>query len=261
MNNPILYHHVEGEGEPLVILHGLFGSSRNWQGLARQFARNFQVIRVDMRNHGDSFHDTAMDYPVMAQDIAALLASLNLESVHLLGHSMGGKAAMLFTRRYPHFVDRLIVADIAPLPYQHSYNDLIGAIRRMELATVTNRNDAERQLRDHIPDMQIRQFLLQSLEIRKQRAAWKINWMAIEANISAITGYVDISDWRVTKPCLFLRGQDSDYITDEGWQRFHSHFPRSTLATLPGAGHWLHFEQPQAFYQAVVDFLNGEDPS
>ncbi len=255
MDNPSLNYFEQGQGEPLIILHGLFGSSRNWQSLSKRFAQHFRVITVDLRNHGDSFHDDAMDYPLMAQDIIALIDHLKLPCVHLLGHSMGGKVAMTVAQRQPQTVSRLVVADIAPIRYLHDYDDLIDAVMAIDLARVTNRKQVEEQLALTITDPALRLFLLQNLVIRQSSASWRINWAALKNNTRSIIGFEKITDWQIKTPTLFIRGELSGYVSDEAQKRIKQHFENVEFVTLANAGHWLHAEQPRLFYQHVVEFL------
>ncbi len=240
-----------------MILHGLFGSSRNWKGLSRQFAAHFQVITADLRNHGDSFHDATMDYPSMADDIHLLMDHLNLPSAHVLGHSMGGKVAMKFCQLHPDRVNKLVIADIAPMPYSHHHDDLIKPILALDLAHVSNRKEVDALLTSSIPGQQLRFFLLQNLTFRHGLASWKINWEAIRSNMTELTGYENIADWSIDNPSLFIRGTLSDYVKQEYWELISQHFHQATLVDLANAGHWLHAEQPTDFYAEVMRFLRG----
>ncbi len=239
----------------LVIIHGLFGSSRNWQGLSKQFAEHFDVITLDLRNHGDSFHDDQMDYPVMARDVIALLDQLHISSAHVLGHSMGGKVAMSLAHTFPGRINKLVVADIAPVSYRHDYADILGPILALDLDGLSNRKQADQALVTSIPDTGIRLFLLQNLVFEQGRARWKLNWPVLQQHMPLITGFVDITHWRIPQPGLFIRGGASDYVSDNSWQLIQQHFAAAELVTLEQAGHWLHAEQPQAFFTRVVDFL------
>ena len=159
----LLSHSSSGSGEPLVIMHGLFGSSRNWQSLARVLSQDFEVVNIDLRNHGQSFHAGEMNYPAMAEDVATLLEHLGLDACRLLGHSMGGKVAMTLALMHPALVARMVVADIAPVAYFHHYDDLIEPILALPLETLESRAQAEQLLRQNIPEDQLRSFLLQNL--------------------------------------------------------------------------------------------------
>jgi len=255
MINPYLNYSCTGEGFPLLVIHGLFGSSRNWQSLSRLFSRQYQVVTVDLRNHGDSFHDSDMDYALMSGDIIELMDKLALNSAHILGHSMGGKVAMQLIHDYPERVNKLVVADIAPVTYSHSYEDLINAVMDLDLSAVTSRKVADIELAKGIPDQSIRLFIMQNLVIQNGQAVWKLNWSALRQNINTITGFQSIEDWQIHNPVMFMRGEESPYITPENWTLIQQHFSDAQLFTLQNAGHWLHAEQPAAFADAVLQFL------
>jgi len=213
------------------------------------------VITVDLRNHGDSFHAAEMGYAEMAADVLQLMDHLSIDSAHILGHSMGGKLAMKLTRQNPERVNKLVVADIAPVAYSHSYHDIIEPVRAMQLSTVSSRKEADSQLAVDIPDQSIRQFILQSLTIQDGKLHWKLNWESIQNNVAAIIGYENIADWRIENSTLFIRGGASPYITEQSWKLIQQHFLNAELVTLDKAGHWLHAEQPAAFAEQVVRFL------
>ena len=255
MTNPTLNYQSEGEGEPLIILHGLFGSSRNWSSHAKKLAVDFKVIRVDLRNHGESFHDQQMDYAAMADDLVNLMDELGIASAHFLGHSMGGKVAMMLCHKFPQRVKKLIVADMAPVRYRHDHDNLIKPVLAMDLALVKSRNIADEMLASSIDNKQIRLFLLQNLDIVNGQACWKINWQVLDENMQKLTGYPPVDDWNVPHQSLFIRGENSDYVKPEHWQVVQQHFQNARLVSLKNAGHWLHFEQPEPFYQSVVAFL------
>ena len=255
MSQPLLHYERQGEGPALFIIHGLFGSARNWRSLARRYARHFDVIVVDLRNHGQSFDDPRMDYPSMARDLLRLMDALNLSQAHLLGHSMGGKAAMWFAHQWPQRLDRLVVADIAPVAYDHRYTGLIEPVMKLDLSSIRSRRDADEQLKAEIPDDALRLFLLQSLEHDETGWRWQINWSAIREHGDEIAGFPPIDDWRIDRPSLFVRGGFSDYLRDEYWPLIEQHFPRARLETIVRAGHWLHAEQPDAFFDITCRFL------
>lgn len=255
MRELYLNYSCVGEGVPLIVIHGLFGSARNWKGLSRQFAQHFQVVTVDLRNHGDSFHAPEMDYASMSNDVIQLMDKLALHSAHILGHSMGGKLAMKLTQLYPERVKKLVVADIAPVPYGHSYTDIISPVQALDLSLIASRKDADSMLAQSITDSSIRQFILQSLSIQDGKALWKLNWKAIQQNIASIIGYESIMDWQIHNPTLFIRGETSPYVTSTNWELIRQHFLEAELVTLDNAGHWLHAEQPAAFATAVLKFL------
>jgi len=245
----------QGAGEPLLIIHGLFGSSRNWNTLARRFAQHFRVITLDLRNHGDSFHDPDMGYGVMASDVIDVMDTLAIDRANLLGHSMGGKVAMKLSHDFTQRVERLVVADIAPVRYPHHYNDIIEPVMALDLAAIKNRQLADEMLMHDITDQRVRLFILQNLVFQDGHARWKLNWVAIRDNMQKITGFDDITDWLLATPSLFICGEQSNYVDAEARAIIEKHFLNARFSSLAQAGHWLHAEQPEAFYQQVYSFI------
>jgi len=253
---PELHFSTLGSGKPLVILHGLFGSGKNWQSHARQFADQSRVFMVDLRNHGQSFHADEMNYPVMADDVAQLLHRLGLSNCDILGHSMGGKVAMMLALQDPDLVARLIVADIAPVAYFHHYDDLINPILALPLETLESRAQADQLLRQNIPEDQLRAFLLQNLVREATGWRWRVNWEVIQRDMEWLTGFGELSqDWFIKLPALFLRGEKSDYIGEAEIEVIQQRFQNYRIETIEAAGHWLHAEKPEFFNRLVVDFL------
>lgn len=267
-NNPALNYVRIGEGEPLIILHGLFGSSKNWQSLSNVFSKHFDVLVLDLRNHGESFHNDMMDYPSMVNDVYQLLSQLGIKSCRLVGHSMGGKVAMLLASKYPQLVSQLVVADIAPIAYEHNYDNLIDPIMALKLDELESRGAADKVLQADIEETQVRQFLLQSL-VRDSSESdgwrWKNNWSAIKQHIDEITGFPGSGDttlnslqstvWKVNIPTLFISGERSNYVEKKGKVVIHGHFEQPHFKVLMNANHWLHAEQPKQFSQAVLNFF------
>ena len=253
---PELSYTSRGEGRPLVVLHGLFGSGKNWQSHTRQFADRFEVINVDLRNHGQSFHADEMNYPAMADDVAQLLQGLGLLDCNILGHSMGGKVAMTLAVKYPALVARLVIADIAPVSYFHHYDDLIEPILALPLATLVSRAEADQMLRQNIPEDQLRAFLLQNLVREPDGWRWRVNWRAIQRDMEYLTGFADLpEDWTIERRTLFIRGARSDYVGDDEIEAIERHFTDVSIATIEDAGHWLHAEKPEQFSQLALEFL------
>jgi esterase len=251
-----LHFSTLGSGKPLVILHGLFGSGKNWQSHARQFAEHFQVFTVDLRNHGESFHADEMNYSVMAADVAQLLTRLELSDCYILGHSMGGKVAMMLALQNPDLVARMVVADIAPVAYFHHYDDLINPLLALPLATIESRVQAEQLLRQNIPEDQLRAFLLQNLVRESAGWRWRVNWKVIQRDMEWLTGFGDLpQEWLIELPSLFIRGEKSDYIGDVEIEVIRHRFSNCKIETIAAAGHWLHAEKPESFNRLVVDFL------
>jgi len=253
---PELSYSSSGSGEALLILHGLFGSGRNWQSHARRLAQDFAVVNVDLRNHGQSFHDDEMSYPAMADDVARLIKDLDLGPCHLLGHSMGGKVAMTLALDDPGLVTDMVVADIAPVGYAHDHDELVDAALGLRLDTLGSRADADRALANSIGEASLRGFLLQNLVRDGDDWRWRVNWPAIRRQMEKLTGFIDLpDDWRIGLPTLFIRGAKSDYVGDEEIAQIDRHFDSAEIATIENAGHWLHAEQPQAFIERVLEFL------
>lgn len=242
-------HDSGGEAPPLLIAHGLFGSARNWGAIARRLSDRGSVVAVDMRNHGGSDWTESHSYP----DLAGDLADIAEEGWDVLGHSMGGKAAMALALSHPEKVRRLVVADIAPVAYTHSQQPYIDALRRVDLAAVEKRSDADRQLAAAIPEEGIRAFLLQSLDVQGKR--WRLNLDVLEAEMPRIIGWPDMPG-RFDGPVLFLSGGASDYVTRAARDPIRALFPAARFAKLPGAGHWLHAEKPRDFEAGVRAFLD-----
>jgi len=242
-------HGEETGRTPLLIAHGLFGSARNWVAIAKRLSTDRQVIAVDMRNHGDSFWDAAHGYAELAEDLATTIDG----TWDVLGHSMGGKAAMVLALTRPEVVRRLVVADIAPVAYAHSQQGYIDAMRSLDLTGVETRGDADRLLRKTVPEDGVRAFLLRSLDVKARR--WILNLDALESEMDKIVGFPEIAG-QFGDPALFLTGADSDYVQREHRGLIRGLFPAAHLAKIPGAGHWLHAEKPREFEAAVRVFLD-----
>lgn len=236
---------------PILIVHGLFGSGRNWGVIAKRLSKSRRVVTVDMRNHGDSFRAESQSYPDMAGDIAEVIGTIGGQA-DVIGHSMGGKTAMVLALSHPELVRALIVADIAPVTYGHTQMPLVEAMRDLDLSQVTARSDADRLLTDRVEDKSVRAFLLQSLDVKAQR--WKLNLEVLARDMALVTGFPEVSG-TFEGPTLFLSGADSDYVLPEHRPLIKAHFPEAKQAKIPGAGHWLHAEKPREFEAAVRAFL------
>jgi len=248
---------VFGEGQPLIILHGLFGSLDNWITLARKFAEHYKVYIVDQRNHGLSFHAEEFNYELMAQDLADLMSYEKIESAHLIGHSMGGKTAMNFAVSYPQKVDQLVIADIGPKYYPVHHMQIIKALYSIRLEELTARKDADEKMSELIKNVGIRQFLLKNLQRDGDVFRWKMNLDAIAKQIEEV-GKALNQNAQYVKETLFIKGANSDYIQDGDMILINSIFPKARLETIEGAGHWLHAEKPKEFYDVVAKFLSNE---
>ena len=243
----------EATGLPtLLIVHGLFGSARNWGAIAKRLSSDRRVVSVDMRNHAESFRAGTQTYPEMAGDLAGVIHEIGAP-VDVLGHSMGGKAAMMLALRHPDLVRRLIVADIAPAPYTHSQLPFIEAMRAVDLDHFQRRADAEEQLAALGVEPALQSFFTQSLDLAERR--WRLNLDALEAEMDKIMGFPR-TEARWTGPALFLSGGDSDYVRREHRPAIKALFPAARFARIPGAGHWLHADRPREFEGAVRAFLN-----
>lgn len=250
-----LYFTRLGSGEPLIILHGLLGSSDNWHSISRKLAHQFQVYAVDQRNHGRSPHNAEMNYRVMAEDLNEFLRTEGLASAHLLGHSMGGKTAMQFALLYPHRVRNLIVADIAPRAYTPRHKELLEALLALNLIRFQTRKQIEDALTPAVPDLALRQFALKSLKRNHNGAfEWTIGLHEIRSNNERLRERIT-SPRPFAGPALFLRGEYSDYLLEDDLVYIRELFPNAILQTIAGAGHLLHVEKPEAFLRRVLDFL------
>lgn len=244
-------HHGEaGAAAPLLIVHGLFGSARNWGAIAKRLARERHVIAVDMRNHGDSPWATGHDYPAMADDLAQVIAAHG-GPMDVLGHSMGGKAAMMLALAHPDLVKRLLVADIAPVAYSHTQRHLVAAMRDMDLHKLSSRAEADAALAASVAEPGVRAFLLQSLDLRAAPPRWRLNLHALEREMDRITGWPETLHAPFEGPALFLSGGRSDYVLPEHRPAIKAVFPNAKFAKIPDAGHWLHADAPRAFEQTA----------
>ena len=244
-----------GSGAPLLILHGLFGSGSNWGWIAKQLSTTHRIFTVDLRNHGNSPHAETMSYPEMAEDVLALLDRLQLDKVTLLGHSMGGKTAMMAALRYPSRIERLAVVDIAPVTYHHDYHPLLNALRNIDLDQITRREEIDRALHDPIPETGLRQFLMKNLVRRDQRFQWQLNLNGIAQAMVELTGFPPLEGNTYPGKTLFLGGANSNYILRQYYQSIFRFFPHTNIVMLKNAGHWVHAEQPDALLQTVRNFI------
>lgn len=239
-----------GNGPPLLIAHGLYGSARNWGVIAKKLSEARRVVVVDMRNHGESPWFDTHSYEDMAFDLGQVLDGPS----DVLGHSMGGKAAMMLALTAPGLVNKLIVADIAPVAYAHTQMPMIDAMRRVDLSKVSTRRDADTQLARDIEDRSVRAFLLQSLDVQERR--WKLNLDVLAHDMEKIIGFPDIESARFDGPTLFLSGAKSDYVTRAHRGDIKALFTKPRFAKIPDAGHWLHADNPGAFVAAALTFLD-----
>jgi pimeloyl-ACP methyl ester carboxylesterase len=243
-----------GTGPPLVILPGLFGSLDNWFSIAKELVEHYTLYLVDQRNHGDSPHSNDWNYGVMVEDLRELLDAEGLDSVYLMGHSMGGKTVMNFAVTYPERVRKLIVGDIAPRHYPIHHQRILEGLNALNLQTLQSRKEADDQLAAFIPELGIRQFLLKSLGRDANGFAWKINLPVITEQIEEVGKALE-EGTIFDGPTLFLGGANSSYIQQQDLPDINTHFPNSEWVSIPDAGHWLHAEQPEAVVKAIRRFL------
>lgn len=253
----LLHSNIIGEGKPFVILHGFLGMGDNWKTLARKFAeQGYQLHLVDQRNHGRSFHDEAFDYEVMAEDLKHYCDEHQLNDIILLGHSMGGKTAMLFSTIYPGVVSKLLVADISPRFYPIHHDTILEGLSSLDFSEIKTRGEAEAKLEQYVPDFGTRQFLLKNLYwIEKGQLALRINLSVLKGRVEEVGEALPIHS-KYNGQTLFLRGDKSEYIGEHDEVIIKNHFEKASVVTIKNAGHWLHAENPQDFYDQVIAFIN-----
>ncbi|AWG20310.1 alpha/beta hydrolase [Flavobacterium faecale] len=252
----MLYSKIEGEGKPLLILHGFLGMLDNWKTIGTQFStEGFEVHMLDMRNHGRSMQSDDFNYEIMAKDIYDYCVGHNLEQVDVIGHSMGGKTAMLFACTYPEKVHKLIVADIGPKFYPQHHQTILAGLNAVDFSKKPSRSEVEEIIGNFITDFGTRQFLMKSLYwIEPGQLAFRFNLAVFNQKVNEI-GVALPDNAFFNKPTLFIRGGNSKYILDADIENINVHFPDMKLETIPNAGHWLHAENPKLFHQFASDFL------
>ena len=252
----ILHSRIEGEGKPLLIIHGFLGMSDNWKSLASQFAaQGFQTHALDLRNHGKSFHSNDFSYEVMVEDVKQYCNFHQLTAFDVLGHSMGGKVAMLLATTYPELVSKLIVADIGPKYYPPHHQTILAGLNAIDFTKKPTRSEVEEELSQYIKDFGTRQFLLKSLYWETpDQLAFRFNLKVFNEKIETIGTALPFEN-TFSKNTLFLRGDKSDYILDSDFETIYHHFPSARVETVKNAGHWLHVENPKDFYYAVLRFI------
>lgn len=252
----LLYSKIEGTGKPLLILHGYLGMSDNWKTLAGRFAtEGYAVHALDLRNHGRSFHSDEFTFEAMVRDVLDYAAAHDLDAFDLIGHSMGGKLSMFLATAHPEKVDKLIVADIAPRYYRPHHQDIMAGLNAVDFSQKPDRAQVEEWLKPHIPDLGTRQFIMKSLYwVEPGQLGWRFNVAVFNEKIDNI-GQSLPEDAVFGKPTLFLKGEHSKYISAQDESDIKKHFPDSELVVIPNAGHWLHAENPDAFYESCIQFL------
>lgn len=253
--NSILNSTIKGEGKPLLILHGYFGMSDNWKTLGNQFSEDYQVHLIDQRNHGRSFQADEFNYKVLAEDLYNYIQHHQLENVYLVGHSMGGKTAMLFAATYPDLVDKLIVVDISPKEYQPHHNAILAGLNSVDFTIHNSRKLVDEQLSKYIPEFGVRQFLMKNVYwVEKEQLGFRFNLKSLTDNNPEV-GKPLPQNTSFSKETLFLKGEKSGYIIPQEQLIIDNHFPNNKVVEIANAGHWLHAENPKQFYEEVCWFL------
>jgi pimeloyl-ACP methyl ester carboxylesterase len=247
--------HTSQGDPPVFVLHGVFGSLDNWYTLAKQLAEKYRVILVDLRNHGQSFHDDQFDYPTMVADIFVLADHLKIENFHLVGHSMGGKVAMLAAQTLPQRILTLTVVDIAPKVYPPHHQQILQAMREANLVSATSRKEIEDGMATLIPEAGVRLFIMKNIKREKEGFAWKINLPVIEKNITEIGKDLEGRE-KYNGPVLFIKGSESHYINVSDASLIADRFPNYDLEVVDGANHWVHAVKPKETLEAMLSFLD-----
>ncbi len=249
-----LFFRESGQGKPLIILHGLFGSSDNWFTLAKTFSKQFRVYLVDQRNHGQSPQREEMDYKSLAEDLHEFIKDHALDRPAVIGHSMGGKAVMNFAVRYPELIGKMVVVDIVPKAYPVHHDAILEGLSAIPLQKIASRTEADALLATYVPELDVRQFLLKNLSRSAAGGfVWKINLQAITRNIESL-GADMVYSGKHDGSCLFIRGEKSNYYSPGDEQRIKSVFPNAEFATMH-TGHWVQAEKPEEFAQVVLKYL------
>ncbi len=253
--NPILNSKIVGKGKPLLVLHGVFGLSDNWMSFAKVAAENFQTHLVDLRNHGRSFHADEFNFDLMATDVYRYLMHHTLEKVSLMGHSLGGKVAIAFANKYPHLIEKLIIVDIAPKAYPVHHQEIINALKSVNFKVLKSRAEVEKILMTSITDTEVLQFLAKNVYRKNEKElAFRFNIDAIAANIEQIVAESKLDDV-IEIDTLFIKGANSNYITNADLEDIGKKFSSVTIETIAKAGHWVHAQNPSDFNKSVLNFL------
>jgi len=254
----ILHSNIIGEaGKPLLILHGFLGMSDNWKTLGKKFAhKGFQVHLIDQRNHGRSFHSDEFNYEVLAEDLKQYCEHHELESISLIGHSMGGKTAMLFAMKYPELLEKLVIVDIGPKFYPTHHDQILAGLSALDSEMLASRSDAENIMKNYVPDVGTRQFLLKNLYWKKDKTlGLRINLKVLIDTVEEIGEALSGSNV-YKKETLFLKGDKSEYIQVGDETLIHQYFLKATIQEVSKSGHWLHAENPTEFLEKTLSFLN-----
>lgn len=246
-----------GTGQPLIILHGLFGQSDNWNTLAKQFSeQGFHVYTIDQRNHGLSPHHHEWDYELMADDLHKFINDHQIQNPILMGHSMGGKTVMFFEKKYPGIADKIIIADISPRAYEPHHAEVLKALHAVDFKEIKTRKEAEAKMNEHIQDFGTKQFLLKNIYWRDSDSNlmdWRFNLKTISENYDNVS--VKVPHFTSNSPCLIIKGERSSYITENDKEEFRSMFSDCKFETIAAAGHWVHAEKPKEYFDVVMKFI------
>ncbi len=247
-----------GEGQPIVIMHGLFGAAKNWNSIAKQMARKYRILTVDLRNHGSSPWTETMSYVEMAEDMVEFLDQRGLDKATIVGHSMGGKVAMTMALKFPEKVERLVVADMAPVKYGNTiFKSYVEKLKSVDLSQMARRNDVDKFVSDVIEDRAIRAFLLGNLMNTPDGIKWMVNLDTLEREMDKIVGVPALRmDVNYPGETLFVSGEKSDYVQPTHHQLIKHLFPKTKFQIVEDAGHWLHAEKPHEFMEALSDFVS-----
>ncbi len=253
------YGHPDSSSPPVVLIHGLCGSGTNWHSLATRLlqlmAENRRILVPDLRNHGQSPHHGTMTYEAMAADLAALLDRLGIAQADLVGHSLGGKAAMMLALQWPHRVRTLVVEDIAPVTYSVRFQAVFAAMHGLDLRNLTSRRDAERRLAERIPNHTMRALILQNLRKTETGWIWRINLAAISGAMEGLRRFPECGDRHLDRPTYFVHGEHSDYVSRDQLPQMLALFPQAQIKTIPNSGHWVHADQLEAFAQVLRNLI------
>lgn len=254
--NQLLYSRIEGEGKPLLILHGFLGMSDNWKTLAGRYAeQGYQVHCLDLRNHGRSFHSQEFSQEVMVQDLIYYCKYYHLDKIAVIGHSMGGKLAMFLAVEYPDLVDKLIVADISVRAYPPHHQDILQALSAVDFSVQTDRTSIQQVISSYISDPGVVQFLMKNVHrVSADQLGYRMNLPVLIREYGQITIGMN-ADKKFTKPTLFIRGGKSKYIQEDDKRAIVEIFPDARFETIENAGHWLHAENPNQFFNFSIDYL------
>lgn len=252
----LLNYNTYGNGRPIIVLHGLFGSLDNWHTLAKNLGQYYQIWTLDQRNHGRSPHAPLFDYQVLAADLGDFMDQQNISSASLIGHSMGGKTAMEFALHYPDRVDQLMIVDIAPKAYPRVHETLFQGLLNVELKDFQHRKEIEEALKSIIPDIATRQFILKNIYLKEDGSfSWRMNLTVLYENYDKINQAIEAQE-PFKQATLFMRGEKSNYIENKDIELIKTLFPQATLTTISGAGHWVHAEAPKQFLAEALEFFN-----